>query len=73
MTISKAISILYDMLDSYRPSSETYQAINLAISALQTIQDGNYKLELPASNTVTKDEILAMLKAITNIIEKGVT
>lgn len=53
-------------------------SINAGISALKTIQDGNYKLETNNINIdvkhapdITKEEVIATLIALANIIEKG--
>lgn len=53
-------------------------SINAGISALMVIRDGNYQLEtnnidinVKHSPDITKDEIIATLRALANIIEKG--
>lgn len=53
-------------------------SINTGISALKTIQDGNYKLDtnnidvlVKHSPDITKGEVVATLRALANIIEKG--
>ena len=51
-------------------------SINAGISALMVIRDGNYQLtptDQQRFNDLTKDEITATLRALANIIEKGVT
>ncbi len=53
-------------------------SINAGISALMVIKDGNYQLEsnnidinVKHSPDITKDEVIATLRALANIIEKG--
>lgn len=51
-------------------------SINAGISALMVIRDGNYQLtptDQQRFNNFTKDEVTATLRALANIIEKGIT
>lgn len=69
-SIDKSIELLDGMRLIYGLSSAQLEAINQGINALMIIKDGNYKLI--TSNSPSKDEIVAMLRACANIIEKGV-
>lgn len=73
-SIDKSIELLDCMRLIYGLSSEQLEAINQGISALMVIRDGNYQLSPHQQSTpVTKDEIIATLRALANVIEKGVT
>lgn len=65
---------------SHQLTNKEITSINAGISALMVIRDGNYQLETNNINEaikrpadITKAELIATLRAIANIIEKGVT
>ena len=72
------IKILLNLVNApnlHRLTKDEINSIYAGIAGLKTIQDGNYQLETVDQETtyITKDEITATLRAIANIIEKGVT
>lgn len=71
-SIDTSIELLDNMRLIYGLSTAQHEAINQGINALMVIKDGNYKLDTNNSTTSpSKDEIVAMLRACANIIEKG--
>lgn len=70
-SIDKSIELLDCMRLIYGLSASQLEAINQGINALMIIKDGNYKLDT-STNNPSKDEIVAMLRACANLIEKGV-
>lgn len=65
---------------THQLTNKEITSINAGISALMVIRDGNYQLETNNINEaikrpadITKAELIATLRAIANIIEKGVT
>ena len=46
MTIERAITILHSLNNSKLLLDNEYEAVNMAITALTVIQDGNYKLNI---------------------------
>ena len=77
------IKILHNLASAPRTHQLTNKeitSINAGISALMIIRDGNYQLEtdnidvsVKHSPDITKGEVIATLRALANIIEKGVT
>ncbi|MBP3887740.1 MAG: hypothetical protein J6F30_08850 [Cellulosilyticum sp.] len=58
----------------YGLSTAQLEAINQGINALLVIKDGNYQLpQYQQPTSVTKDEIIATLRVLANVIEKGAT
>lgn len=65
---------------THQLTNKEITGINAGISALMIIRDGNYQLEtnnidisVKHSPDITKGEVIATLRAIANIIEKGIT
>lgn len=65
---------------THQLTNKEITSINAGISALMIIRDGNYQLETNNINEaikrpadITKAELIATLRALANIIEKGVT
>ena len=78
-SIDKSIELLDAMRLIYGLSANQLEALNQGISALMTIKDGNYQLDtnnidvsVKHSPDITKSEVIATLRALANIIEKGV-
>lgn len=76
--IDKSIELLDNMRLIYGLNAEQLEALNQGISALLVIKDGHYKLDT-STNTfqltnrkLTTDEITSTLRALANVIEKGV-
>lgn len=75
------IKILHNLASAPRTHQLTNKeitSINAGISALMVIRDGNYQLETNNINEaikrpadITKAELIATLRALANIIEKG--
>lgn len=70
-SIDTSIDLLDGMRLIYGLSSAQLEALNQGINALMIIKDGNYKLDT-STTSPNKDEIVTMLRACANIIEKGV-
>lgn len=58
---------------SHQLTHKEITSIDAGISALMVIRDGNYQLETNNIKTsdISKDEVIAALRALANIIEKG--
>lgn len=70
-SIDKSIELLDCMRLIYGLSANQLEAINQGINALMVIKDGNYQLDT-STTSPSKDEIVSMLRACANLIEKGV-
>lgn len=77
--IDNNIKTLHHLVNSpciHQLTANEIVSINAGISALMIIRDGNYQLtptDQQRFNNLTKDEVTAALRALANIIEKGIT